>query len=267
LLIMGGNLFGTAAPIVTGYVVAATGGYSGAFAIAGVLLLGGARSSISGARSPIRLEAAPTARHNTAQPQRFDGVIQMQKLVFAAVSRNYFNMPIWIAQHQGMFADEGLDVAIELYEGVDEVTNRLRDGGPSLPTAFTEHVILDSEAGGSLEIIGAMSTGCRFPSSPAKPSRRSRIWRQDRGRLFARCGQFISGDENCCLRGDWNIRATTRCGLWDRFLARWELLQSGEIDAGLQGAPLNYIALDQASPVCATATGSPVLSIHFAECG
>src|SRR5258706_7419116 len=58
LLIMGGNLFGTAAPIVTGYVVAATGGYSGAFMIAGVLLLGGAAIIISGARSPIRLEAA-----------------------------------------------------------------------------------------------------------------------------------------------------------------------------------------------------------------
>jgi ABC-type nitrate/sulfonate/bicarbonate transport system substrate-binding protein len=28
-------------------------------------------------------------------------------------------------------------------------------------------------------------------------------------------------------------------------LARWEMLQSGEIDAGLQGAPLNYIAIDQ----------------------
>jgi MFS family permease len=59
LLIMGGNLFGTAAPIVTGYVVAATGGYSGAFIIAGILLLGGAAIIISGARSPIRLEAAP----------------------------------------------------------------------------------------------------------------------------------------------------------------------------------------------------------------
>jgi ACS family glucarate transporter-like MFS transporter len=59
---MGGNLFGTAAPIVTGYVVAATGGYSGAFAIAGVLLLGGAAIIISGARSPIRLEAAPTGQ-------------------------------------------------------------------------------------------------------------------------------------------------------------------------------------------------------------
>jgi ACS family glucarate transporter-like MFS transporter len=62
LLIMGGNTFGTAAPIVTGYVVAATGGYSGAFLIAGVLLLGGAAIILAGARSPIRLEAAPAGQ-------------------------------------------------------------------------------------------------------------------------------------------------------------------------------------------------------------
>jgi ABC-type nitrate/sulfonate/bicarbonate transport system substrate-binding protein len=31
-------------------------------------------------------------------------------------------------------------------------------------------------------------------------------------------------------------------------LARWEMLQSGEIDAGLQGAPLNYMAIDQGFP-------------------
>src|SRR5215470_17207775 len=78
----------------------------------------------------------------------------MKKLTFTAVSRNYFNMPVWIAQHRGMFADESLDVAIELYEGVDEVTNRLRDGRAELAYGITEHVVLDSEAGGFLEIVG-----------------------------------------------------------------------------------------------------------------
>src|ERR1700737_5475198 len=78
----------------------------------------------------------------------------MEKIAFTAVSRNYFNMPVWIAQQQRMFAEEGLDVAIELYEGVDEVTNRLRDGRAQLAYGITEHVILDSEAGGSLGIIG-----------------------------------------------------------------------------------------------------------------
>ena len=70
----------------------------------------------------------------------------MTQLKFAAVSRNYFNMPVWIAKHQGMFSDEGLDVAIELYEGVDEVTDRLREGRAQLAYGITEHVVLDSEA-------------------------------------------------------------------------------------------------------------------------
>ena len=78
----------------------------------------------------------------------------MKKLIFTAVSRNYFNLPIWIAQHQGMLAAEGLDVTIELYEGVDEVTNRLRDGRAQIGYGITEHVVLDSESGGHLEIVG-----------------------------------------------------------------------------------------------------------------
>lgn len=53
LLIMGGNIFGLAAPIVTGYIVAATTGFSGAFLIAGVLLLAGALVITAGARHPI----------------------------------------------------------------------------------------------------------------------------------------------------------------------------------------------------------------------
>ncbi|WP_249780780.1 MFS transporter [Bradyrhizobium sp. dw_78] len=69
LLIMGGNVFGTAAPIVTGYVVAATGGFAGAFLIAGVLLLGGALVILSGARNPIQLTgpAVAPSPNRTAQ--------------------------------------------------------------------------------------------------------------------------------------------------------------------------------------------------------
>jgi ACS family glucarate transporter-like MFS transporter len=69
ILIMGGNLFGTAAPIVTGYVVAATGGFSGAFLIAGVLLLGGAVVILSGARNPIRLTSAPVTATSSRTAQ------------------------------------------------------------------------------------------------------------------------------------------------------------------------------------------------------
>lgn len=78
----------------------------------------------------------------------------MTPVRFAAVSRNYFNMPVWIGVHLGLFRDEGIDLAVELHEGVDAVTNLLLDGSVPLVFGITEHVILDAEAGGPSEIIG-----------------------------------------------------------------------------------------------------------------
>ncbi len=60
LLILGGNTFGIAAPIVTGYIVAATNGFSGAFIISGVLLLTGTVIIMDGARHPIRINVSHT---------------------------------------------------------------------------------------------------------------------------------------------------------------------------------------------------------------
>ena len=59
-VVVGGNLFGLLAPIVTGYIIAATGGYSGAFLTAGVLLLVGAVSTLTLTRSPIRGAPSPS---------------------------------------------------------------------------------------------------------------------------------------------------------------------------------------------------------------
>ena len=53
LLITGGNVFGLLAPIVTGYVIAATGSYGGAFAVAGGLLIVGAVVVMTMTRGPI----------------------------------------------------------------------------------------------------------------------------------------------------------------------------------------------------------------------
>jgi ABC-type nitrate/sulfonate/bicarbonate transport system substrate-binding protein len=172
----------------------------------------------------------------------------MEKLVFTAVSRNYFNMPVWIAQHHGMFADEGLDVTIELYEGVDEVTNRLRDGRAQLAYGITEHVVLDSEAGGSLEIIGGNVNRLPFSFIGGK---NLRSIGDLRGKTIG-VSSIEAGSSSLVMkllsaRGleyprDYNLRAV------GPILTRWEMLQSGEIDAGLQGAPLNYIAVDQGFP-------------------
>jgi ACS family glucarate transporter-like MFS transporter len=61
LLIMGGNVFGLIAPIVTGYAVAWSGGFAAAFTIAGVLLLTGAVTSQTLTRKRIAVGAAMPA--------------------------------------------------------------------------------------------------------------------------------------------------------------------------------------------------------------
>lgn len=47
LLVVGGNVFGILAPIVTGYVIEGTGSYNGAFVIAGALLILGAAAALT----------------------------------------------------------------------------------------------------------------------------------------------------------------------------------------------------------------------------
>ncbi len=61
----GGNLFGLIAPIITGYVIAATGGYVWAFRIAALLLACGALITLTMTRAPIagEHEAAPQPAH------------------------------------------------------------------------------------------------------------------------------------------------------------------------------------------------------------
>ncbi|HEX7953488.1 MAG TPA: MFS transporter, partial [Burkholderiales bacterium] len=70
ILIVGGNLFGVAAPIVTGYVIQATGSYNWAFGIAGLLLVTGATILYTMTRTPIEI-ARSAAR--TYSPQRHGG--------------------------------------------------------------------------------------------------------------------------------------------------------------------------------------------------
>jgi len=53
LLILGGNIFGILAPIVTGYVVQSTGSFNMAFVVAGALLALGALTVFLVVRTPI----------------------------------------------------------------------------------------------------------------------------------------------------------------------------------------------------------------------
>jgi len=168
----------------------------------------------------------------------------MFPLRLAAVSRNYFNLPIWIALREGLFTAEGLDVTLEIHEPIDAVDQRLRDGHVQFACGVTEHVILDRERGGDQEIIAGNVNKLPFSFIGAK---HIRTIEDLRGGTIG-VSSIEAGSSSLVMRllaahgleypKDYTLLA---CG---PILARWEKLQSGEIDAGLQGIPLNHIAID-----------------------
>jgi ABC-type nitrate/sulfonate/bicarbonate transport system substrate-binding protein len=169
----------------------------------------------------------------------------MHRIKLAAVSRNYFNMPLWIGLHEYLFTAEGLEVALELHEPIDEVTDRLRDGRVDLALGVTEHVVLDRERGGHLAIIGgnvnklpfSLIAGKGIKSFADLKGKRIGVSSVEAGssslvmQLLAEQGLHYPADYTLVAVGP--------------ILTRWRMLQAGEIDAGLQGVPLDRIAIDQ----------------------
>ncbi|MCZ8516613.1 ABC transporter substrate-binding protein [Paenibacillus filicis] len=168
----------------------------------------------------------------------------MKNLKIGAVSRNYFNMPLWVTQHAGFFESEGLNVSIELYEPIDEVSQRLIDGRLDFAMGVTEHVILNNESGGRLQIIGGNVNRLPF-SFIARPHIKNYV--DLRGATIG-VSSLDAGSSSLVMQilkshgldypQDYTIKAV------GPILTRWKMLQSGEIDAGLQGVPLNFIAID-----------------------
>lgn len=169
----------------------------------------------------------------------------MTRIRVGAVSRNYFNMPLWVAQAQGLFARHGLEVDLHLIEGIDEVTRRLAAGELDIDLGVTENVILERERGGARLAIVAGNVN-RLPFSLIANGR-IRTIADLRG---ARIGvsSIEAGSSSLVMRmlaenglthpGDYTLLPV------GPILTRWRLLQSGEIDAGLQGAPMNRIAVE-----------------------
>jgi ABC-type nitrate/sulfonate/bicarbonate transport system substrate-binding protein len=168
----------------------------------------------------------------------------MDRLTIATVARNYYNLPLWIGQQLDFFREAGLDVTLIENDSVDVVTACLRSGEAQVARGITEHVILDRESGGDLEIVAGSINRLPF-SLICKPSIKS--IEQLRGKVIG-ASSVDAGSSSLIMEilaehglkhpSDYTIRAV------GPMMSRWELLQTGEIDGGLQGVPMNFIALD-----------------------
>jgi ABC-type nitrate/sulfonate/bicarbonate transport system substrate-binding protein len=159
------------------------------------------------------------------------------------VSRTYFNMPLWIAQQEGFFAAEGLDVTLAIFGNASQI-EPLLDGTFHAVIGSPELAVQDAAAGGPLR-IAAGNAGKLVHSLIARaPFRRIEDLRgATAGILNRKEGTFFAlrtmlAAHGLTFPGDYAVKETG--GVPPRHKA----LLAGEIDAGLQSVPWNYVATD-----------------------
>jgi NitT/TauT family transport system substrate-binding protein len=79
---------------------------------------------------------------------RADTVLNM-----AVVSRTVFYLPAWMAEKQGFFKAEGLDVRMKVYDSSDPIFVELRKGEQQIAVASIESVIAEAYKGGPVRIV------------------------------------------------------------------------------------------------------------------
>ena len=163
-------------------------------------------------------------------------------IVIGLTSRTIFNLPAWIAQDKGYFAEAGLDVRLHLFNSGDASREALLGGEIQFAFAAPEAVLIDVYLrDGSLRIVGGNAR--RLPHFIIAQPRFKKV--EDlRGATIG----VISDHEGTTYivptiaaahglpRDSYTISAVGGAP------KRWKLLQAGEIDAGLQPFPLCYEA-------------------------
>jgi NitT/TauT family transport system substrate-binding protein len=74
-------------------------------------------------------------------------------LNMAVVSRTVFYLPAWMAEKQGFFKAEGLDVRMKVYDSSDPIFVDLRKNDQQIAVASIESVIADAYKGGKVRIV------------------------------------------------------------------------------------------------------------------
>src|SRR5450755_648746 len=175
-----------------------------------------------------------------------EGRRMTQSLTVGLVAPIFNNMPVWTAEHLGLFGDAGLTVTAKVLYGVQNVTSATRDGSVEIGLGTPEGVLSDPE--GALIIVG----GNARKLANALIARRGIAAIADLrgatvGVSHATEGTALLVTEMLAAHGlragrDYQLEAIGVAS------ARWEAIQSGKLDAGLQTPPHKYLAQDQRYP-------------------
>jgi ABC-type nitrate/sulfonate/bicarbonate transport system substrate-binding protein len=166
-----------------------------------------------------------------------------QKISVGMVSRTFFNVPLWAAMENGLFAAEGIAVDTTLLGNMSQVPPLL-DGSLQVVIGSPESAMQNAAAGGPLRLIAGNagklvhSLIARAPFKRIADLRGATI-----GILNAKEGTFFHVKTMLAAHGlqfPADYKVTETGGVPPRHKA----LLEGTIDAGLQSVPWNFVAED-----------------------
>ena len=159
----------------------------------------------------------------------------------AIISRTVFYAPLWAAQAQHLFRDQGLHIAITVFDNAELITQALKNGDIDIAISTPESVMLDATSGGPLRMVAGNAE--KLPHQIiARPHIHTA---QDL--IGARFGVLSLKEGTAYLVK----RYAESMGLKpDQYTVlavggaptRWKRLQEAAIDVGFQPFPLSYVA-------------------------
>src|SRR4029078_10754187 len=75
----------------------------------------------------------------------------------ALVSRTIFYAPVWVAEQNGYFRDEGIDARFEIFDNAENINGAMRAGGAQVASASVEALVADAFAGGKYRIVASVA--------------------------------------------------------------------------------------------------------------
>jgi ABC-type nitrate/sulfonate/bicarbonate transport system substrate-binding protein len=168
----------------------------------------------------------------------------MTRIRIAAGGIGFNFLPVYVAQQQGFFAKNAIEVETTLLPSVDRATAAVKDGECDVAITPPEGAIRDAIAGGNLRVIAANVN--RLPLSLIAHPRFERI--EDLKGAVLGTSSLTEGTALYTMevlrRHGLNYPRDYTFNVVGLHPARWKALQEGTIDAAVQLIPLNFIAED-----------------------
>jgi len=157
----------------------------------------------------------------------------------ALVSRTIFYAPVWVAEQNGYFRDEGVEAQFEIFDNAEKINEVMQAGVAQIAIASIEALVADAFRGGKFRVVASVAqkpphfiiAQPKFKTVTDLRGARFGVLSLHEGTTY-----FVQDLEKAIgfKRGDIVIDAVGGAP------TRWKLLREGKIDAGLQPFPLSY---------------------------